>query len=347
MNRKDFLNTLELVAPALAQDNMVPIFQNFCFKEGTVYAWRDNLGIIAPCPVTDEFAVHGKTLIDLIRASSAKELDITLTEENALLVSGRSKVKLPYSTSGDFLFEEPEKEKWDAILEIDHNLLRGLELCLVTSSVDNTMPAFMGVSFVGGLTGSHFYSCDGDAISQYSLAVNAKHVQYTMPNAFCEALLRIVDKTGHKFGHLYINGQWVVAEMANAYRIFGRIIENPEPMNFDKEMKRIIKKAPDYIDIPSTLAQALNRARVIGETENKATDVKFDGRKLILTTDTHMGVVRDVLAIAGNHPSLEAKVSAKLMSRAISITDEFAMQEDCTTYRHGDSFLLVMANLAE
>jgi hypothetical protein len=168
-----------------------------------------------------------------------------------------------------------------------------------------------------------------------------------MPTAFCEALLRIVDKTGHKFGHLYINGQWVIAEMANAYRIFGRIIENPEPVDFEKEMNRVIKKTPDYIDIPSTLSQALERARIIGEAENKATDVKFDGRKLILTTDTHMGVVRDVLAIAGAHPSLEAKVSAKLMSRSISITDEFAMQEDCTTYRHGDNFLLVTANLAE
>lgn len=348
MIRKDFLKTLELVAPALAQENLVAIFQSFCFNDNTVYAWRDTLGVVAPCPVDKNFAVHGKTFIDLIRASNAKEIDIELDKENVLVRAGKSKMKLPFSEASDFIFEEPEDEKWDVMMDIDKHLLRGFQLCLTTSSTDNAMPAFMGISVVTNGTDVLLYSCDGDAISRFTTDGKTKaKVHYTIPNDFCETLLKIADKTGYRNGQLYVNGQWAVAELSNGFRIFGRIIENPEPMQYEKDIARVLKVSPEFVEIPSTLNQALNRARIIGETENRSTDLRFDGKKLYMTTDSHMGIVKDILPLKSKHPSLEVKVNAKLMSRAISVTSEFAVQEDCTAYRHGDDFFLVMANLAE
>lgn len=347
MNRKDLLATLELVSPALAQENLVPMYQNFCFKTGLVFAYRDTLGIIAPCAVDEEFAVHGKTLIELIRASKVKEVEIELQNENILVKAGRSKIKLPFFASTEFLFKEPEDETWDMMLDIDKHFINGLELCLPGTATDHTMPALMGITIMGGKE-TYLYSCDGDSISRFNLdKQNTKPIQYVMPSSFCEALLKIAGKTGNRFGQLYVNGQWVVAEMANAYRILGRIIENPEPLKFEAEITKIVKKAPEYISIPSAMTNALSRARIIAEPENKATEVTINGGKINLITETHMGIVRDTIAFKGDHPPLEVKVDAKLMSRAIGVTEEFAMQEACTMYRHGKDFFLVMGNLIE
>lgn len=348
MNRKELLHTLDLVAPALATDNIMEIFQYLCFNNGTVHAYKETFGITAPVDVDVDFVVYGKTFMELLRASNAKELEIILESENVLLKAGKSKIKLPYRPVTDFLFEEPSKEKWDFIIEIESDLLNGIELCLVTSSKDATMLAFNGISISSDGHKIHFYSADADAISRYHLAdEEMKKKTHLMPNDFCEALLKIATKAGMGGGQLYVNKDWAVAELSSGYRIFGRIMDVPDPTDYEHHIGRVMKKTSEWITIPGGLAQALNRARIIGENENKSTVIKFDGRKMFLATDSHMGLVKDTIAFKGDHPSLEAMVNAKNMSRAIGVTDEFSMQEDCTAYRHGEDFLLVMSNLAE
>lgn len=346
MIRKELLDTLELVRPALADDNLVPIFETFCFDQGTVYAYKDNLGIIAPCAVEETFAVKGKVLVDLLKASQAKEVELDMKKEDVVLTAGKSKMKLPYMPREDFLFEEPESEEWQMILDLDEDLLGALSLCLITASTDHSMPAFMGVTIKGGKHPA-LYSCDGDALSRYTLGgmtLNQRDGLYTVPNNFVEAVLRITKATATE-GQLYVNDEWCLAELGNNFKIFGRVIKNDEPLDYEKQIKKTIKGEPTFIEIPDGLIPALNRARVVADPEGKATLLSVDGDKLQVNTDTHIGEVKDVVAIDGGHPKVEANVSAKLISRAISICKEFALFDNCTLYRQGESFMLLVANM--
>lgn len=345
MIRKDLLDTLELVRPALATDNLVPIFQNFCFNEGVVYASKDKLTIMAPCEVTESFAVNGKILVELLKNSTVKEVDIQLDKENALVVAGKSKMKLPYMGQDDFLFIEPEEETWEVMLEIDEELLKAFSLCLVTSSSDNTMPAFMGVTVKGGKQ-TCLYSCDGDALSRYQLGAKSADVQLIVPGEFVDSLLRITETTGCKLGHLYLNEEWAVAELGNDFKIFGRILVNDEPLDFEGQLKKYLKNSPPFIDVPDGLAPALSRARVVADPEGKATVVKISGGKLVLSTETHLGDVRDVIGF-GDHPDITASVSAKMVATAISICNEMAVFDNCTVYRQGEEFILLVSNYSD
>jgi len=346
MNRKQLIETLELVKPALADDGLVPIFTNFCFDDNVVYAYKDRLGIVATCAVGETFAVNGKTMLDLLKTSSVTEVEFQLVDDQLLMTAGKSKMKLPYMGKSEFLFEEPEDEKWDIMLSIDEHMLHGLELCLVTSSNDATMPALMGVTIKGGKT-SYFYSCDGDALSRYQLEESSsKSAQFTIPNEFCKALLNISDKTGNRAGQLYVNQEWVLAELDN-YKIFGRIIENPEPLDFEKQISKVLKSTPNFVSVPDTLESALNRARVLADPESKPTVLSIEKGKLKVKTETHLGVANDTLKIDESHKPVEASVSAKLVSRAIGICDEFALFEACTVYRSGEDFFLLIANYNE
>lgn len=344
MNRKQLLETLELVRPALADDGLVPVFTNFCFDGGYVHAYKDKIGIIAPCEVQDTFGVHGKTLMDMLRAASASDILLDMDAENVLLKSGRSKMKLPFMPKSEFLFEEPENEQWSVMVSIDEELLIAFQLCLVTSSTDNTMPAFMGVTVRGGKQ-THLYSCDGDALSRYRLGIkDTADVQLTIPSEFCEAMLRIADKTGIKHGELYINGEWACAEFGNNFKVYGRIIENNEALDYEAQIKRVIKVDPKWIEIPDEFDGALGRARVVADQEGKPTTLVVEGGKLTINTDTHVGNVKDVLKIDKDQADVKASVSAKAIQRAVGICEEFALFDNCTLYRHGENFMLLMAN---
>lgn len=347
MNRKSLLDTLELVKPGLSDDGLVPIFTNFCFLDGEVYAFKDKLGIIAPCQVEGQFAVQGKTFIELLKASSAKEVELKLDNDHVHLVAGKSRMKLPYMGKSEFIFEEPEDEQWEMIFDLDDHLLRGIELCLTTTTNDNTMPAFMGITVKGGKV-CHLYSCDGDALSKYRLDGASKaDVQRVIPNEFCDAILRIGEKTGFKAGQLYINGEWALAEFGNNFKVYGRIIEVDEPFEFEDQMKKAMKvSSVDYVTIPDALTSALSRARVLADPESKATTLKVEGGKLKLHTETHAGVVVDSMKLEG-HGDVEVTVNAKLIHRAIATCDEFAILENCTMYKYGDDLVQLVANYNE
>lgn len=345
MNRAALLTTLELVRPALADEGLVPIFTNFCFDAGSVHAFKETLTIMAPCEINDTFAVSGKTLISLLSASNSLEVEFTLDKDDVLIKAGKSKMKLPCLPKEEFLFEEPEKEQWSIILDLDSTLLEALKLCLVTSANDATMPAYMGICVKGG-DNVYFYSCDGDSMSRYQLDGNSstrKEVQYIMPTEFCEALLRVAEKTGCEHGFLYVNSEWAIAEFGNNFKVLGRIIDNPEPIDYEAQIEKVYKGNSAFVEIPDELTHALNRARVVADPEGQHTGIKVEGNKMKLNTETHVGNVDDIIPLKG-HPDVELEVSAKLMQRSLDVATEFSMNDECTAYRHGEDFLQILMN---
>lgn len=348
MNRKHLLETLELVRPALSDHNLVPIYQNFIFENKQVYACMDKLTILAPYPeINDVFAVNGKTFIELLRTSTAEDVELTLDKENVLLKNGRSKMKLPYLDKSEFLFEEPEQEKWDIIIDIDKKLIRAFELCLLTAAIDATMGRFLGVTIKGG-DSLNMYSCDNDGLSQYKLSSKPHpNVCLQLSNEFAEAVLRIAEKTTCDSGQLYINGDWALAEFGNDYKVYGRILVPDEPFDHEKGIRDNLQgNKPTWVEIPDGLVDCLNRARVVADVESKPTIITVKDNKMELITETHIGVVKDALKI-GKHPDVEASVAAKVIHRAAGTCEEFALFENCTVYRREEGFFLIVGNYSE
>src|SRR5216110_1843170 len=149
MKREELVEKLQLVASALATDNMVPMFQCFVFDGKTVTAYNDALAIITDCAVAESFAVNGQVLLGLLTNSHADYLDFTLESEDLLVKAGKSTFRLPYFPKTDFLFTVPEAEDIPGC-PIDINLIDGLQACLLTSSTDNAQPALMGVCLRDG-----------------------------------------------------------------------------------------------------------------------------------------------------------------------------------------------------
>lgn len=354
MNRKDLVDTLDLLWPAVAKADLIPQFKTFTFGDGEVYAHNDELTIIAPCEYKEKepFAVNADHLYGILHNSRAEECDFEFDKDQegtAIVKAGRTTAKLSFFSSDDLLWNEPEKEDWDLKTKLDERALMGVKVCLVTTSTDVTKPSLMGVVFNAG-DGVSLYSCDSDALTHYILDhENKKDMQarYMLPTSFCEAVLKIAAKLDEKEVKLFADEDYVFAKIGE-FRAYGRIISGGDELNHQEVIDKTLKGEPAYFPVPAGLNDALSRARALADAESTPTLLTVaDGRLKLVTKTADGNVVRDSVKLKGEVPEVEARVSAALMQRALKTSDELAIQEKCTCYRLGKNLFQLLANIAE
>lgn len=336
MKRSDLVKTLELVKPALAKNNLIPIFQCFCFSDGMVSAYDDTIAIVGPTECSDAFAVNGSTLLGLLAASSADEVGLKFEDNSAVFKLGKNTSRLPFSPKEDFLFTEPTG-KWDTV-KVTISLIEGLKLCLETVSSDTTQAAFMGVT----LDKDMLYSSNGDALTRVKLKQAAKN-RYLMPTGFCEAIVRLWDSLGMAMGTLNFTAEWCYADFDD-WRVYGRMLEINDPPNFEEVIKRSVKGKYTALELPKGLDEALSRARVLADPESQKTVLTVEGGKLSLLTETHMGEVYDSLALKG-HPDVRANINASHIQAAIKACDRIVFNDRCAVLEKSTDVLMLVSNM--
>lgn len=352
MKRVELVKLLELVQPALSDTDLVPVFTHFMFCDGAVSASNDGLSIVAASKVVQTegsvFAIKGSTLLGLLKNSAAEEVTLEESKDHECVIkTGRSVFSLPYLTEDAFLFEAPGKERWLAKLRINEALISAIKTCLTTASKDHAAAAIMGVCFNLSEDELNLYSCDGDAITQCALSQFPYEGlgAFTVPTTFCEALLKISGETKIVTGSLEINPDWVKAVIGD-FTIYGRMTENKKPLDHANLIKKTLTGKIQYVPLPDGFNEALARARVVADVESKPTTLIVEKGKLLLITETSMGVVRDELSIKG-HSDVQATAHAELIQRSVGICDTIAIKENCTAYKLGDTVLQIVSNIGE
>ena len=341
MKRSELRNTLELTAMALADSNLVPVFQCFCFSKDEVKAYNDKIGIIAQCPLTDEFVVNGKILLGWLKNNSADNLEFKLTDQDVTIKADRSTFKLPFLPVEDFIFEEPDANGMTSE-PLTEDFLDGLRACLTTTSKDQSQPALMGISFVNRST---LFGCDGDAVTKFSLDSKPEADEiYFLSNDFCSTVLHISKTTECVEGTLALSNEWAVVDFNNGYSIYGRLIQNDNPIDFENLITKTVKGKPTFVPVPAGLDDALLRSMVITNIETVPTVFTVEANRLKLLTDARSGTVRDSLAI-GKHPEVQASFSAEMVKRTIALCDEICIMENCLVGRKGDKLFQVVSTM--
>lgn len=339
MERSELVKVLDVASRALANQDLIQINKCFAFDGETVRAYDETIGIIAPCEMSEKFAVSGNTLLGLLKHAQSQDVTVTLDKQDITIKTGRSTFKLPWFPIEDYLFTEP-LDQWNLELNLTEDLLAGIKACLLTSSRDTAQPALLGVSINPEKSGTTLYSSDSDAISAYSLDVKTKAKSaYMMHNSFCDTLLDLAKETDCFNGTLSINKEWSCVAFENGYILYGRMIENENPLDFAGQIKKTLKSDPDFILVPVGLQHALARASVVADPETAKTVVTVEQGRMKLITTTSMGVVRDSLAFK-EHPDVVANISSALMARSIELAVEMAVCENYCCFRSEKLFVI-------
>ncbi len=333
MKRSELVRTLELIKPALATNNVVPVFQCFVFHTGSVEAYDDTIAICGPCEVEEECAIHGNTLLGLLSNSKADEVSLEFKGDIAVLTMGKSVSKLPFQPKENFIFEEPDI-KWPVKIPFTESFVGALKLALETVSSDTTQLALLGVSVVGNF----LYSCNGDAVTRAAIKQGSKD-RVLLSTPFCQAVLRLWSALEITKGILCISDEWVMANFVD-WCVYGRVLEIPDPIDFDNEIKKTVRVKTPVQDLPPGFRDGLSRACVLAEPENQKTHVTVEKGKLRLLTETHMGEVKDEFPFKG-HPEITANVNASYMLQAIEHCSQMAIHDNCTIFEAPDVLILV------
>src|SRR4051812_46144657 len=108
VDRSAILEQLSLAAPALADYDTLPALSCFHFNGQALTAYNDRIGISVPAGgVGFQGLVKGKLLLDLLKASSARDVEITDAKTSVDVKVGASKIKLGWQETGSFMFRMP------------------------------------------------------------------------------------------------------------------------------------------------------------------------------------------------------------------------------------------------
>jgi DNA polymerase III sliding clamp (beta) subunit (PCNA family) len=340
MNRVELVKTLGLLKPALAANNMVPIFQCFAFEDGIVSAYDDNIAIVGPCEVDvgGSVAIHGNTLLGLLSSSTVEEVTFEQKGDVVIVTMAKSVSKLPFQPEENFIFKVPD-DQWKYKIPVTESVIMGIQLCLETTSKDTTQAALLGVT----IEGDRLYGCDSDALTRFTLK-NAIKSRILMSNRFCEAVLKLWAATSKVKGTLHFSDDWVFADFDD-WSIYGRLLEVKDPIDFEALIKKNIKGKTDTYLIPSGFTGALSRARVLADPESQKTVVTVAKGKLTLRTETHMGEVVDTLAMK-DHPDVSSNVNAAHLQRGLEVCEKISFLDTCTILERAPQVFQIVSNMA-
>ena len=333
MNRQKLVDTLEVVGKAVERNNLIPIYEYYCFDGETIFAWNDVFGIEAPYQVPTPFAVHGPTFLGLLKASKEDTIDLKVSGSQLKIQTGKSEFVLPIKGPEDFVWTDRPTFKQGQ--EIDVDIIKGIEHCLSTTSDNLALENFTRVCI--GTYDGHLavYSTDGDALTRYITTIKYGTLA-TLARDFCEAIVKA------EGGKLIIEHNWICA-LTGDYKIIGRNL-GPSTIDYEDYISRILEgPIPDTISFPLKLNDALSRARVVADIETSPTKLLVEDNEMALMTETPFGEVYDVMP-AKKHPNAEVAVNASTFQTSMAGCSSFRILDKCCILK-GDQLLRLISNL--
>jgi hypothetical protein len=348
MDRKELVAQLDMLAPALASNELLPQLTKFWFddkaehrkdgKQGTITAYNDRIAIVVEREgLTFSGCLSGAMLLGLLKSSDAKEIGLRLTSDNnnidiTMSEGAKRKTAATIALSPiEQFFKYPAKMPAPVVVK-GKDLLDGLKYCLKTTTDDTSIPDQLGVTLIQ-LTKEDMALCstNNDCITRvivegdFSDKVGDRVVLST---EFCKQIVAIGDEKGvfsiAEAEATYVTSGAVVAGAAGL-KLYGRLIEVEKPLDFTGQFKHHAPKAviDTMIPVPPELRMAVERSLVLaasGDGEARIT-MSVDKSTLKLLTRATVGkaLIGSVTdTVSGvKHPPVSAVLKPKALKMAL------------------------------
>lgn len=361
INRDQMIKVANLVKPALSTANYIPALNHIQFDDKYATAYNDISAISVLIETGVTACIPGDVLIRALNSFSSENLMFQLTDSEAIISSGRSKLKLPILPVDDFPLKWPDEKKAVEIA-LDANIIKGIERCLVSVGSDPTHPAQMGVTLdVDDKGRAVLFSTDNATISRYQTPTKLKlpgDAPVILPTFFCQQLLALAKAYPEEDLDLMCSPGAVVANFGKYATLLTKTPVDVEPLDFHKIIRKHVPKLDELGEIVSPLPDswdaAFSRALlVVSGDDDKSTKITITSSSFKMLTTSAMGESSDSLEFDAEEfpdspfyvdPSLVARGSkfctnAYFGSAAMVMTDE--------GHKDGKGFLHLIAHCSK
>lgn len=314
MKTETILAALNLAKPALgSNDSVLPILSHFCFEDDILYAYNDIVAIIVEEKTGLECALHGDTLVGLLSATGAAEVDVRIDKAGvAQLKSSSGWVKVPSLSIEGTAFTLPDEEPL-VTLALTPALLVALERCMISVSDDSLKPEFAGVTIQVQKNRLVLYASDNKTASRYEPEgkfLSRKAACAVLPAQACSRLLKLAAELGEQeeAPSLALGEKAAVASFPGVVLVSKLLPAKPEVFErvFEQHTKvALLSAIPEGVDAEITKAGIL-----LGRDSVKDCHIEFDHAKQTVS-----------IAVAGVLGSMEAKLKAPKCSGGFACID--------------------------
>ena len=350
MNRIDFLDKLKLVAPALSDNTLVPVLSHFWFKGDRLLAYNDQIALSVPCKNDFKGAVPGSTLISLLSASRAKDVELQVEKEGQLLIkAASSRLKLPFLPEEvTTLFEMPSPSKENALNVSMDAFLAGIEACLRSVNENTAIPDSLGITVIPNGNQLDLYATNDSTISQAIITCKTApklQKRVVLAGNFCRQMVVLAALS--KMNSLEIHDDYSLFKSGDNL-LFGRLVDVKKPLDFAASIDTHfpIEAEKNLVSIPSKLQLILERAIIItdSKTERSRTTISIKDNKASFYSKSEKGEVRDSMLLETGHPDSEIVIEPKLLKSGYGYFERMLITEMCAVMVKDNTLYLISAS---
>ena len=338
MLRKDLLDKLQIVAPALANNDLVPVLSHFWFTGSQVLAYNDQIAISVPCKTDFKGAVPGAIFISLLKNSKAKEVELSLNDNELLIKAASSRFKLPILPPKDFVFEIPALKTVSPIPM--KGFIDGIKGCLRSVSTDTSTADQLGITLIpndGKLL--QLFSTNSATISTTNVAMPSKlpFKRAVLSGLFCQQMVNIA--ASGKEAKIEIDQEHSLFT-CGGIALYGRPINIEKPIPFvetvQAELPKNYQKA--LVSIPSKMKLMLERAIIVTDSpvEQTTTAISVKEGKMRFTSKSGRGEVTDTILVEPGQKDVVMNIHCRHIKAGYGAFDKMLVTESCFLMTQGD-----------
>jgi len=275
INKNELSKALDMVKPGLSAQEMIEQSTSFCFLNGRVITYNDQISISYPLDIDLEGAINSTELYAFVKKVSNEEIDVSIDDREIRMKAGRAKagfvlqseIKLPINEVGDV-------EEWK---DLPKGFLKALRFTMGSCSNDMTAPVLTCVH----INGKVMEASDRFRITKYQLKKAAPLKQFLLPAAVCGTVIAF------KPVQVSEGEGWVHFKNKEDAVLSCRVFQDKFP-----DVSRFLVEAGEEIKFPSEIKGILERATIFSKKDNAANEsieLEFSKKKVVIRARSDSG----------------------------------------------------------
>jgi DNA polymerase III sliding clamp (beta) subunit (PCNA family) len=309
IKKQDLITALEKVRPGLSAKELIQQSTSFAFLEGNVVTYNDEISISHPVPNLEiTGAVQATELYQLLKKLKQDELELTVTENEILLTSGKTKAGLTLQTEIKLPLSEVErKSKWKTLPKGFKDALR---FAVTSCSRDMSKPVLTctHVSSEGFIEG-----CDNYRVARWTLGEEFPTGTFLIPQSSALELLKLEPIK------VALDGGWVHFITEDKTTMSCRIIDDKFP-----DTSKLLNVKGVELSFPDGITEVLDRAVIFAKRDSQMDEdvlIHLEKGKVRVESKSETGWFKEEVETEYNEEPLKFDITPSLLKNILNETN--------------------------